>query len=722
MVIFYKKVKNKLHKTREIKMKNKIKYNLLFIAMASASTSAFSEEALLKEKVTSVSEELKIEVIEVTARKNLESLQDVPDAVTAFTASEIESAHIENVGDVANLTPNLVIRQGFRAGVSYITMRGISTPQQGLPPVTFVVDGVQAGSMDFVNQDLNNIERIEVLRGPQGALYGAGAMAGAINIITKAPEEEWSGSAKLQIAEGNDTSVNLNFSGGITDEIFGMVTGNVRSSDGLVDSSTGDDLDFVDSTQLSTRWQYLGDQFTADIRVAYSDYEQGAVMSDVIRTDPNITISEISAIDIDDFSIVRPERSFIGKEKREFFETILKLGYEFDSGLNLSWISSQQNVDQNLIADLDWSTASIFLQDLTDDFEVTSHEFKLSNHENSYNWIIGAYYQEREVLNDLTIRLEPEKGVVGSGIFSQKDIKHDEINALFGQLSIDISEKLELTLAARYDSIEYNTFRALGGYTGENGEPTNRLNNKDTSFQPKVSVSYDIDDELMVYSTYAKGFRPGFYNSGNLAKAENTENYELGFKSTLLDQRLQLNGAFFYIDYSNQQFSTIISEAPFRTTTNIPETEIKGFELEATYLISLSLRFTLGYGYTDAQIDELNVQSPNSPKNTLNLGLLHEVELNNNWFWENRLDYRFQDEIIHGTPDIPLYGDEKNYVNFSTSLSNDNWRVTLFAENLTDELTPTEVSYIPNLLGVPLGVVRSFTPGRKIGASLMYSF
>lgn len=697
------------------------KYNLLFIVMACASTSVLAEEIPSKEQTTSAKEDFKIEVIEVTARKNLESLQDVPDAITAFSASEIESAHIENVGDIANLTPNLVIRQGFRAGVSYITMRGISTPQQGLPPVTFVVDGVQAGSMDFVNQDLNNVERIEVLRGPQGALYGAGAMAGAINIITKAPEEEWAGAVKLQIAEGNDTSANVNFSGGVTDEIFGMVTGNMRSSDGLIDSSTGDDLDFVDSTQLSTRWQYLGDQFTADIRVAYSDYEQGAVMSDVIRTTPDITVPEISAIDIDNFSGIKPERSFIGEEKRKFFETVLKLGYEFDSGLNLSWISSQHNVDQSLIADVDWSTTPIFLQDLRDDFEVTSHEFKVSSNEDSYNWLVGAYYQERDVINDLTIRLESEKGVVGSGIFSQRDIKDDEINAIFGQLSVDITEKLELTLAARYDSVEYSTFRAIGGYTDENGEPTNTLSNKDTSFQPKVSVSYDIDDEFMVYTTYAKGFRPGFYNSGNLAKAENTENYEVGFKSTLFDQRLQLNAAAFYIDYSNQQFSTIISEPPFRTTTNIPETKIKGLELEATYLIAIDLRFTLGYGYTDAQIDG-GGQSPTAPKNTLNLGLLHEMEINGDWLWENRLDYRFQDEIIHGTPTIPLFGDDKHYVNFNTSLSNDNWRITLFAENLTDELTPTEVSYLPKLLGVPLGVVRSFTPGRQIGASVMYQF
>lgn len=699
-----------------------IKYNLCFLAIAYACNSVAAEEVLSKGQESSETNNLQIEVIEVTARKNLESLQDVPDAVTAFSASEIESARIEKVVDIANLTPNLVIRQGFRAGVSYISMRGISTPQQGLPPVTFVVDGVQAGSMDFVNQDLNNIERIEVLRGPQGALYGAGAMAGAINIITKSPEEDWTGSAKLQVAEGNDTSANFYFSGGVTDEIFGMVTGNVRSSDGLIDSSTGEDLDFVDSTQLSTRWQYLGEQFTADIRVSYSDYEQGAVMSDVFRTAPDITIPEVSSIDIDNFTDVKPERSFIGEEEREFFEAILKLGYEFNNGLDLSWISSQQDVDQHLIADLDWSTTPIFLQDLTDNFEVTSHEIKLSKSEDNYNWLVGAYYQERDTINDLTIRLEPEVGVVGDSIFSQEDIKNDEINAIFGQISIDVSERLELTLAARYDSVEYNTFRALGGYIDENGSPTNTLSNKDTSFQPKVSVSYDIDDDFMVYSTYAKGFRPGFYNSGNLAKAENTENYELGFKSTLLDQRLQLNGAIFYIDYSNQQFSTIISEAPFRTTTNIPETKIKGLELEATYLISEELRFTLGYGYTDAQVEELNVQSPNSPKNTLNLGLLHETELNNNWLWESRLDYRFQDEIIHGTVDIPLFGDEKHYVNFNTSFSNDNWRLTLFANNLLDESTPTEVSYIPSLLGVPLGVVRSFTPGRQVGASVQYNF
>lgn len=702
-------------------MNKNIKYNLLFLAMASASASVIAQEEPIKDKITSDNNDLKIEVIEVTARKNLESLQDIPDAVTAFNASEIESARIENVGDIANLTPNLVIRQGFRAGVSFITMRGISTPQQGLPPVTFVVDGVQAGSLDFINQDLNNIERIEVLRGPQGALYGAGAMAGAINIITKAPEKEWAGSAKLQAAQGNDKSASVNFSGGLSDEIFGMVAGNVRESDGLINSSTGDDLDFVDSQQFNTRWQYLGDQFTADLRLGYSDYEQGAVTSDVIRTPADITNAELAALDIDDFSS-QPERSFVGREKRTFHEAILKLGYEFDNELNLSWISSRQDVDQSLIADLDWSTAAIFLQDLSDDFEVTSHELKFSKNEENYNWLIGAYYQERDADVNLTIRLEPETGVIGPEIFSQIDVKNDEIKAIFGQVSIDINEKLELTLAARYDSVEYDTFREIGGYIDENGLPTNRLDNKDTSFQPKISLSYDIDDNLMVYSTIAKGFRPGFYNSGNLAKAETTENYEVGFKSRLLDERLQLNGALFYIDYSNQQFSTIIAEAPFRTTSNIPETKIKGIELEAIYLISENLRFNLGYGYTDSVIDELNVQSPFTPKNTLNVGLLHNVDFNINWRWENRLDYRFQDKIIHGIPTQPLNGEEKHYLNFNTSISNDSWKITLFAENLTNKITPTEVGYVPNLLGVPQGVIRTFTPGRKVGVSVEYKF
>lgn len=669
-----------------------------------------------------------IEVIEVTARKRVETLQDVPDAITAFNESDIESARIENVGDFVNLTPNVLFRKTFRAGASYITMRGITGTQQGLPPVTYVIDGVQVGAADFINQDMGEIERIEVLRGPQGALYGAGAMAGAINIITKQPTQDLAGKFKLQYGEGNDISANGYLSGGVTDDIYSLVAVGARDSDGLIDSSDGDDLDFNQTRRIKTRWQYLGDALSADLRLGYAKYDQGAITQDIlpgtiIESNGQQLLAPLTPDALDNFSGA-PERSFIGREEQEFKDASIKLDYDFDD-LTLTWISAYQDAAQELIGDLDWSKRNLFLQDLTDNFEIVSHELRLtSSSVSTWRWLAGAYYQKRDGLNKLQIRTEPMPGQIGDAIFFQTDTKEDTIKALFAQVNYDITDSLELTLAARYDKVDYQTSRPVtepSPYLNEQGQPTRTLQDSDSEIQPKLSLSWDISDDTMLYVTYAAGFRPGFYNTGTRTKAETTNNYEIGGKSMWLDNRLQLNGALFYIDYSEQQFSFITPQAPFRAVDNIPQTEIKGAELEAQLMLTRDLKFTTAVGYTNSKIKSSGLRAPVTPRYTVNLGLQYTTELGSNWVWDSRLDLRAQGDYFLDRENLYRVG-ARQYLNLSTALEHDNWRFTLYGDNLTDELTATDATGIINLLGSVTGIVRAYSPGRQLGASIEYKF
>ncbi len=659
-----------------------------------------------------------IEVIEVTARKRVETLQDVPDAVTAFSEADIESARIENVSDFVNLTPNVMFRKTFRAGASYITMRGITGTQQGLPPVTYVVDGVQVGAADFINQDMGEIQRIEVLRGPQGALYGAGAMAGAINVITKQPTQDLSGKFKVQYAEGNDISANGYLSGGVNEDVYGLISVGIRDSDGLINSADGRDMDFNDTRRVKTRWQYLGENLEADLRLGYAKYEQGAVMQDLVPI----------GSDINSFS-ESPKRSFIGKENQEFKDASLKLDYSFDD-FTLTWISAYQDAEQDLIGDLDWSEANIFLQDLADNFDVTSHELRVtSNSDSALRWLGGIYYQKRDSFNKLNIRLEPTPGEIGASIFQQTDTKQDTIKAAFAQLNYDITDNVELTLAARYDKIDFSTYRPLTEavtYLDTNGNPISQLSSSDSEFQPKASISWDITADTMLYATYAAGFRPGFYNTGSITKAETTNNYEIGGKSMWWENRLQLNGAIFYIDYSEQQFSTIVSEAPFRAVENIDATKIKGLELEGKLLLTEDLLSTLSYGYTDSEISGgiyEGFSAPVTPKNTFNLGLQYTRDISD-WVWSSRIDYRYQGDFFLDRRE-ELNANSVQYLNINTSFEWQEWRFSVFAENLLDEYTITDATFIPAdqpLLGVVSGTITAFTPGRQIGASVEYKF
>jgi len=153
------------------------------------------------------------------------------------------------------------------------------------------------------------------------------------------------------------------------------------------------------------------------------------------------------------------------------------------------------------------------------------------------------------------------------------DDKVDDIWGIFGQLQYDITDRLELTFAARYDEDTFDT-RQFDGGTGAlvqqfdpNGNLEDVLEEPDTGFQPKVTLAYEVSDEINTYFTYARGFRFGFFNTGNLTQQETTDNFELGVRSTWLDGDLALNGSVFYIDYSDQQLTTVIAAPPAANTS-----------------------------------------------------------------------------------------------------------------------------------------------------------
>ena len=154
-----------------------------------------------------------LETITVTAQKRLEKLQDIPAAATVITPDDIERAGVNNIQDVAQLTPNLVIIDQLRPGIQTVSFRGFTTVQGGQSPFAVVVDGVTEPGQEFLKQQLLDVQQVEILRGPQGTLYGAGAVAGAINIVTRQPTNDYEAIAKIGYAQGNQSTGQLTVSG-----------------------------------------------------------------------------------------------------------------------------------------------------------------------------------------------------------------------------------------------------------------------------------------------------------------------------------------------------------------------------------------------------------------------------------------------------------------------------------------------------------------------------
>ena len=188
-----------------------------------------------------------LEEVTVTARKRSENLQEIPDSVTVFNTELIRDARIENIKDFAELTPNLNVSSNWRQGLNFISIRGLITPQVGEAPLSFVVDGITVPNLEFVNQGLHDIERIEVLRGPQGALYGKNAIGGAINIITRQPSDELSGVVQASYGEGDDVRFSGALSGPLAqDRVYYRISGNYRDYNGQIENSfTGRKVDYI---------------------------------------------------------------------------------------------------------------------------------------------------------------------------------------------------------------------------------------------------------------------------------------------------------------------------------------------------------------------------------------------------------------------------------------------------------------------------------------------
>lgn len=707
--------------------------------------------------VVSYAQESMIEEVLITARKREESLQDIPDAVSVFTKDMIENAGVKYIGDFMAMAPNLTLRDNspFRSGDIKISLRGIGNGQQGWAPVTYVVDGVPASSLDVINSgSLVDIERIEVLRGPQSALYGAGAIAGAINVITQRPTSEGEYAVKAGYAKGNDISFSGVASGALVeDKLLYRLNTSYRDSDGLIDSaSNGIDLDFEEELQAQGRFIYTPqDDLELDFRVKYVDENNGSTYQDKISS-PSLIETRNSSTDA--------RRRFPGEDERELLDVSLKIEWEL-SWATISSITGYSDVEQSVLSSVCWDdpdspavdkdpvTAGVqvgcllggpalgpdalgsaattgevidHLFNSIDNFKTFTQDFRLvSPGDQRLRWLAGAQILDREAFNgfDVQLLVAPNSIVVG---FPQWDLREDFWWGVYGQVSYDIQENLEITFAGRYDENEYENTT----YTDRNKsaitqvfDPSGNLVNtqkKDSNkFQPKAQLSYRWNDDFMTYFSWSEGFRAGFFNTGGFTLPEETTNYEIGFKATVLDGSLIMNGAVFHIDYSNQQFSTLLSVPPFRTSVTIPESNIDGFEFESMWRATNELTLSGSFGYLDAKLVN-GTRSPIAPEFTTSVqaDLIHP--LNDSWNLLIHGDYRYNSSLFLGQNETSKIS-SKDYLNLRIGFSNDNWEFVVFGKNLLDTREPAaEVFFAAG------GYIRSQNRPRSYGMEVSYRF
>lgn len=676
-----------------------------------------------------------IEKISVISRGRVESIQNVPDSVTAFSAETIEKSRITNFRDVANLTPNLSQLDNFRPGLARITIRGLITPQVGDPPLAFVVDGVTAPDLEFINQDLVDIERIEVMRGAQGALYGRGAIGGAVIVTTKKPIEDFEGKIKGSIGNGNKYNLNAVVSGSLNDEntAYFRAGGYIKDTDGLIKNTyTGDYADPLKEQSVFSQLEFeLSEDTSINLKGKYTSSEAGFAYYQGVNDDT-----------IEDFSI-NTSQNIINQDERDVYELSAKLTQHYNLG-KFEFVTAYSNSENEHFYDGDYSADATFIDEdgffrapfgtegLYDIESLTVESRFISESDQAFRWSVSAFYQQRD--RDTAVLFYDD--FTDAEILTRADFANDEPYlsiidnnsseawALAGQFNYNINEQLELTGAMRYDHD-----------TRESFDPTNKdatyAKKSFSQLQPKVTLAYQVNDDLLLYTGYSRGFRSGGFNEpadgiSRTFDKEVSDSYEMGFKTSFFDNKITLNGAAFIIEQDDAQFTQFNVDTYTLENLSIDEVQTKGLELEAAYAATNNLSINFSAGIIDSAIKRFALRPELAgrpqfwvPEYNYGLSANHNLALNGEWSLFSRAELLIEGPKTFSI-DIPdVESSRYTYLNAGIGLKSDQWTVQVYVDNLTDERAIEDIFLFGD--GVT-ELARQPNKPRSYGIELSYDF
>lgn len=665
-----------------------------------------------------------IEEIVVTARYRDERLQDVPDSVTVFSPADIERYRIERINRVASLTPNLRFSDDQEVGVSTLVIRGVRQNRgTGQPPVSFRVDGVSATNNLLTTQDLFDVESIQVLRGPQGALYGRNAIGGAVLVTTRQPSADPEVQLRLSAAEGEDYIVAGSASGPLGDDALRYrLSARWQDRAGQLENSFLDNakVDFKQSAALRGQLRYdPHERLVVTLTGQYSDQQGGSGyfmpgsegVLPLPPPDPPLFFGN---------PVYVIQSNSIGESFVRFTDSSAKI--EYDLGwATLSSITSYADVESENDQDLDQTLVDAINIEVDDNSRTFAQELRLASaDEANLRWLAGAYYFTQDRFRSLATTF------FGTPVPAAAQDLELENFAVFGNLSYDLSESLELTVAFRYDD----------------EMPQDKTQGREQTFtewQPKISLAYAFTDSMLGYVTIGKGFRAGGFNNlapgSNFAPGFDSESlvsYETGFKGAAADGWLRGGISLFYIDYTDQQFF-LFDQTGTQANINVPRSEIYGGEIELAALPWDSLRLSFATGFTDSEIMEYEdtpglfvpasaiegSRVPGAPVWSLNLAAEHTYAVSGSMDLVSRIDYEHRGKTYWTLDNLDQQG-AYDLVNLSFALETDRWQARFFVNNVLDE-EYIEWFFGARFVGLPADIAWPSQP-RQAGLELSFRY
>lgn len=673
--------------------------------------------ALLPTSVSHAQEAEEMASIVVTARARAEKVQDIPDSVTVIGADVIRSAGIESIDDATIYTPNLSLVDAQDAGTVTLTIRGIGQVRNGEAPVAIVVDGVQLNSPDMIKQALFDVEQIEILKGPQGALYGRNAIGGAINITTKQPGNELEGRFGVEYSNGDDRQISGAVGGAIIpDKLRFRIAADYRKFDGVLHNVTLDrKVDFAEDLNLRGRLILLpSDRLTIDVRGTHARLDGGASWYiPVPDHDANNTSQPIVA-------------DVLGHSGRDFDEVSLKVDYEFEP-FTLTSTTAWSKTDLDLDEDLDWTPAAVFGVYQERKLSTTTQEVRLTSPSSqALRWTAGGYFLDGTRKVDSIFLISPDftaSQLPLTDYFPLPIARTSEDMrawAAYGQINYDALPGLELTAALRYD----HDRRIQADRLGVNPRQRETF----SAWQPKFSVNYKMSPDSSVYLTLAKGFRSGGFNAPTgafplVVKPEVTKGIELGSKNLFMGRRLTANLAGFYTRFENQQI--FILKVSNQGLVNVAKSDIWGLELETSYRASRAFSAGASLGVIDAKIKDYDGSALYRDNHLpLTYGWSYTLWAQANLFvgetkLSARADYSGKGGNYWHVDNLDKQ-DQVHVVNARLSATMGRFEAAIYARNLFNEKY-TEEFFSKAFSGAGSDIRYPSSP-RRYGVSMTYSF
>jgi iron complex outermembrane receptor protein len=578
-------------------------------------TMAIATAALVTTGLASAQEGGVLDEIIVTAEKREASLQDVPISMTAVTGETLENLAIDDMMDLYVQTPGLSFSRA--GGEAQVYIRGIGTDAFGVtidPSVAIHLDGVYLGRPQMGLAQFLDVDRVEILKGPQGTLYGRNATGGAINILSRRPSDEIDGYATIGAGSFGRQEMKLAGNVGMGDNWGLRLAGRFLKDDGFTDDLEPGGADEID------------DQDMQAFRATLTHDSGGRVSFTAIADYTDFTSSNRSSRPLDDlsFAVVNGAQPQAFGETRNDLPTYHDwetkgltaiIDFEISDSMSLTSVTGYRDYESSFFFNTDGTEIEVTRSYFSYESDQISQEFRLSSTtDNPLSWMVGAYYmnEDKEGALGLGRNTHPAFGQVS---FIIPNVDETTAYAVFGEVSYQFADAWSGTVGIRYSDEEKSDFTSVGAIFGDftglesDGNIVQFFTRTDKQswddVSPRVVLSYTPSEDTLIYGSVTKGFKSGGWNAFDGSPAFDPEevlSFEIGMKTDLSGGKVRLNGSVFAYDYQDLQVSTF--QNGLTVTTNAADASVWGAELEMWVLPTENLTINASIGYLSAEFED----------------------------------------------------------------------------------------------------------------------